>query len=49
MIGRRETCWSLFITGRKVRTWGFWCPQGFVPWHEFVDQTDSGNIGRGCG
>lgn len=41
--------WTLFITGPKVRTWGFWCPKGFVPWHEFVDHTDHGNVGRGCG
>jgi hypothetical protein len=40
--------WTLVITGRKKRTWGFWCPKGFVPWYDFVDQTDSGNIGRGC-
>lgn len=42
-------CWSLFITGRRVRTWGFHCPKGFVPWHEFVDESDHGNVGRGCG
>jgi hypothetical protein len=42
-------CWTLVITGPKHRTWGFWCPKGFVPWHEFVDQTDHGNTGKGCG
>lgn len=42
-------CWSLFITGPVQRTWGFHCPQGWVPWREFVDQTDTGNVGRGCG
>lgn len=42
-------CWTLVITGPKVRTWGFWCPKGFVPWDEFVDQSDHGNIGKGCG
>lgn len=41
-------CWTLVVTGRKVREWGFWCPKGFVPWYDFVDQTDSGNIGKGC-
>lgn len=44
-----EHCWTLFITGPKVRTWGFYCPRGWVPWHEFVDHTDHGNVGRGCG
>lgn len=41
-------CWSLFITGPIVREWGFHCPAGWRPWKEFVDQRDSGAIGRGC-
>jgi hypothetical protein len=41
--------WSLFITGPVVRTWGFHCPKGWVPWREFVDERDTGQIGRGCG
>jgi hypothetical protein len=40
---------SLFITGPRLRTWGFHCPKGFVPWQDFVAETDVGNIGRGCG
>lgn len=44
-----KPAWTLFFTGPKVRTWGFWCPRGFVPWHEFVNQNDRGNTGRGCG
>ena len=40
--------WTLFITGPKVRDWGFWCPQGFIPWQRFVDQKDHGAVGRGC-
>jgi hypothetical protein len=46
--GKKSACWTLIATGRKKRTWGFWCPKGFVPWYEFVDQTDHGNVGRGC-
>ena len=42
-------CWTLFITGPKVRTWGFHCPQGFVPWDEFTDPDNPGAPGRGCG
>lgn len=38
---------SLFLTGPKLRDWGFWCGQRFVPWREFVG-TDRGQIGRGC-
>lgn len=41
--------WTLFLTGRKVRTWGFWCPQGFVPWNKFVVPSKPGQVGRGCG
>lgn len=40
--------WSLFITGPRVREWGFICPQGWRVWHEFVDARDKGRIGRGC-
>lgn len=40
--------WTLFITGPQVREWGFHCPKGWVPWQEFCDETDHGNIGRGC-
>lgn len=43
------TCWSLFITGPKVRIWGFQCPRGWIPFHEFVDPTDNGKVGKGCG
>lgn len=47
--GRPIPCWTLVITGRKVREWGFHCPKGFVVWHEFVEQSDHGNTGKGCG
>lgn len=47
--GVKEPCWTIVVTGRKNRTWGFWCPKGFVPWHQFVASDDKGNIGRGCG
>lgn len=42
--------WTLFVTGRKRRTWGFYCPQGWIPWTDFVEQTPGGNkAGKGCG
>lgn len=42
-------CWSLFITGPVVRTWGFHCPQGWRRWTEFVSRSDNSNdIGPGC-
>lgn len=41
-------CWSLFITGPRVREWGFLCPKGWVHWKIFTDPTDSARVGRGC-
>lgn len=40
---------SLFITGPKVREWGFACPQGWVHWKDFCAPGDSSRVGRGCG
>lgn len=41
--------WTIFITGPKLWEWGFFCPnKGFVHWKDFVDETDHGNVGRGC-
>jgi hypothetical protein len=42
-------CWTVVLTGPNVRTWGFWCPKGFVPWHDFVNMNDPGDVGPGCG
>lgn len=47
--GETLPCWTLVITGRRVRNWGFWCPKGFVPWQEFVASDDPGSVGKGCG
>lgn len=48
-VDEGKRCWSLFITGPVVRTWGFWCPRGWKPWQEFVDMSRTGAIGPGCG
>jgi hypothetical protein len=40
---------TLFITGPKVRDWGFHCPNGWVHWRDFVANDGIGAIGRGCG
>ncbi|WGS53554.1 hypothetical protein LFL96_21075 [Paraburkholderia sp. D15] len=42
-------CWTLFLTGPRVREWGFLCPSRFVHWREFTAPTDAGEIGSGCG
>lgn len=39
---------TLFITGPKIREWGFLCPQGWRHWQVFCDERDHGVIGRGC-
>lgn len=40
---------TLFITGPRIRDWGFLCPQGWTHWRDFVDPNDPGAPGRGCG
>lgn len=45
-------CWTLVITGRVVRDWGFHCPRGWVHWKQFTaydeGRGDYGQVGRGC-
>jgi hypothetical protein len=40
--------WTLFITGPRVRQWGFLCPVGWVHWKDFTAPGDKGAVGRGC-
>lgn len=46
--GQNMPCWTLFITGPRVRKWGFLCPQGFIHWKLFTAPTDKGAVGKGC-
>lgn len=39
---------TLFITGPRIREWGFHCPKGWVQWTDFVGE-NPGEVGRGCG
>lgn len=41
-------CWSLFITGPVVRSWGFQCPQGWVHWRKFTAGKNGETVGKGC-
>lgn len=43
-----ETPITVFMTGPRVRDWGFHCDNGWVPWKEFVAEDKDGNA-RGCG
>jgi hypothetical protein len=41
--------WTLFLTGPKVREWGFLCPRGWTHWKEYTAVVDGANVvGRGC-
>ena len=45
----RKPCWTLFITGPRIRGWGFHCPeQGWIPWQRFTAPGDKGQTGAGC-
>lgn len=39
---------TLFMTGPRIRKWGFWCPHSWRFWRDFVDGTNKGQVGRGC-
>lgn len=43
-------CWTLFVTGPRLRAWGFHCERtGWVHWRTFTDPaTDGRTIGKGC-
>lgn len=43
-----KPCWTLFITGRRIREWGFHCPQGWVGWKDFTKPGFPGQPGKGC-
>lgn len=40
--------WTLFITGPRIREWGFYCPQGWKHWRDFTAPGKPGEIGPGC-
>lgn len=39
--------WTVFITGPRVRSWGFYCPKSWRHWREFTSD-DGSDIGQGC-
>jgi len=47
--GQPIEAWTLFITGPRVRQWGFHCPKGWVHWEQFTAANDPGAVGKGCG
>ena len=39
--------WTIFVTGPRIRSWGFHCPKGWRHWREFTSD-DGVTIGKGC-
>lgn len=40
--------WTLFLTGPRIREWGFHCPQGWRNWKEFTAAGADSKARRGC-
>lgn len=47
-FGPELPCWTLFVTGPRVRSWGFDCGGRFVHWRDFTAPGDKGSVGKGC-
>lgn len=43
-----NSCWTLFLTGPRIRQWGFQCGDRWVHWKLFTASEDPGAIGKGC-
>lgn len=45
--------WTIFITGPKVREWGFHCPKGWMHWRDFIGvkegEARGDEVNKGCG
>lgn len=37
--------WTVIFRTKKSRSWGFWCPGGYVPWRAYTARTDAGEGG----
>jgi hypothetical protein len=52
--GGSVECWSLFLTGPTLRSWGFWCADAaggarWVHWRRFTAGARGELTGAGCG
>lgn len=42
-----KPAWTMLYTGRKVQSWGFWCPfVGYIPWRKHL--ANYYKTGAGC-
>lgn len=39
-----KPCWTLIVTGPKIRDWGFLCPGGWIHWKQFDAQNGCGEV-----
>lgn len=47
--GASWPCWTVFITGPRVREWGFYCMErGWIHWRRLTDGPDGSTVGKGC-
>lgn len=42
---RSSEAWTIFVTGPRVKSWGFWCPRGFQPFERYVERR---GLSSGC-
>jgi hypothetical protein len=47
-LPNRIPAMTIFMTGPRIRTWGFHCPNGWRDWRVFTNPNDSSIIGPGC-
>lgn len=40
--------WTLFITGPRLKSWGFLCPKGHVDFKEVISKVDETHRSLGC-
>lgn len=47
-----KSAWTIFVTGPKIREWGFHCPKGWTHWRTFYgvpqDEAKGNESGKGC-
>lgn len=44
-----EPAYTLFITGPRIRDWGFQCESGWVHFREYIKRRGSSRLANGCG
>src|SRR5690606_11465174 len=45
----KQPCWTIFITGPRIRRWGFHCARrGWVDFADFTKPGATGQMGAGC-